>query len=63
MYGNRYRSRYEEVDKGLSDAEVQFFKGNYTSLRVYQLVVHILQNLTSTNISYHNQYEGQNNYS
>ena len=29
VYGNRYRSRYEEVDKGLSDAEVQFFKGNY----------------------------------
>ena len=29
IYGNRYRSKYEEVDKGLSDAEVQFFKGNY----------------------------------
>ena len=29
VYGNRYRFRYEEVDKGLSDAEVQFFKGNY----------------------------------
>ena len=29
VYGNRYRSSYEEVDKGLSDAEIQFFKGNY----------------------------------
>ena len=29
VYGNRYRSRYDEVDKGLFDAEIQFFKGNY----------------------------------
>ncbi|MBO5120895.1 MAG: septation ring formation regulator EzrA [Bacilli bacterium] len=29
VYGNRYRSYYEEVDKGLFDAEIQFFKGNY----------------------------------
>ena len=29
VYGNRYRSHYEEVDKGLFDAEIQFFKGNY----------------------------------
>ena len=29
VYGNRYRSHYAEVDKGLFDAEIQFFKGNY----------------------------------
>ena len=29
VYGNRYRSRYSEIDRGLSDAEKQFFKGNY----------------------------------
>ena len=29
VYGNRYRAHYEEVDKGLFDAEIQFFKGNY----------------------------------
>ena len=29
VYGNRYRSHYPEVDKGLDDAERQFFKGNY----------------------------------
>ena len=29
VYGNRYRSHYSEVDKGLNDAEKLFFKGNY----------------------------------
>ena len=29
VYGNRYRSHYSEVDKGLFDAEIEFFKGNY----------------------------------
>lgn len=29
VYGNRYRSYYNDVDKGLSDAEDKFFKGNY----------------------------------
>ncbi len=29
VYGNRYRAYYSEVDKGLMDAEKQFFKGNY----------------------------------
>lgn len=29
IYGNRYRSTYEEIDKSLMDAEIQFFKGNY----------------------------------
>ena len=28
VYGNRYRSHYSEVDKGLFDAEIEFFKGN-----------------------------------
>jgi len=31
VYGNRYRSNYAEVDKGLSDAESKFFKGEYKS--------------------------------
>ena len=31
VYGNRYRSNYIEVDKGLSDAENKFFKGEYKS--------------------------------
>ncbi len=29
VYGNRYRSAYDDVDLGLHDAEVQFMKGNY----------------------------------
>ena len=29
VYGNRYRSGIEEVDKELSDAEKMFYKGNY----------------------------------
>ena len=29
IYGNRYRDKFEEVDKGLIDAEKAFFKGNY----------------------------------
>lgn len=29
VYGNRYRSKYDEVDKGLIDAEKLFYKGDY----------------------------------
>ena len=29
VYGNRYRNKFEEVDKGLVDAEKAFYKGNY----------------------------------
>lgn len=29
VYGNRYRSKYEEIDKGLNDAEDLFYKGRY----------------------------------
>lgn len=29
VYGNRYRNYFEEVDKGLSDAEEYFYKGKY----------------------------------
>ena len=29
VYGNRYRSKFDEVDKGLIDAENAFYKGNY----------------------------------
>lgn len=29
VYGNRYRSKYSEIDKGLIDAEELFYKGKY----------------------------------
>ena len=29
VYGNRYRAYYDEIDRSLYDAEIQFFKGNY----------------------------------
>ena len=29
VYGNRYRNKFEEVDRGLNDAENAFYKGNY----------------------------------
>lgn len=29
VYGNRYRSKFSDVDKSLSDAEKEFYKGNY----------------------------------
>lgn len=29
VYGNRYREKFMEVDRGLSDAEKKFYKGNY----------------------------------
>ena len=29
VYGNRYRSKYKEIDKGLLDAEELFYKGKY----------------------------------
>jgi septation ring formation regulator EzrA len=29
VYGNRYRSKYAEIDKGLIDAEELFYKGKY----------------------------------
>ena len=29
VYGNRYRSKFEEVNQGLNDAEEYFYKGNY----------------------------------
>lgn len=29
VYGNRYRAYYAEVDRGLSDAESKFYKGDY----------------------------------
>lgn len=29
VYGNRYRSHYAEVNAGLADAEIQFYKGDY----------------------------------
>ena len=43
VYGNRYRNSFEEVDRGLTDAEELFYKGNYkaslnTSIRVTSLV-------------------------
>lgn len=43
VYGNRYRGKYDEVDCGLSDAEKDFYKGNYrealdTSIKVTSIV-------------------------
>ena len=29
VYGNRYRTMYEDVDKGLNYAELLFYKGDY----------------------------------
>ncbi len=29
VYGNRYRSSYKEIDKGITKAEMYFFNGNY----------------------------------
>ena len=29
VYGNRFRSSYENVDQGLNQAEIMFYKGNY----------------------------------
>ena len=29
VYANRYRSKYNEIDSGLNDAEKAFYKGNY----------------------------------
>ena len=29
VYGNRYREKFPEIDKGLNDAEKSFYKGNY----------------------------------
>ena len=29
VFGNRYRSKYNEIDKGLLDAEDLFYKGKY----------------------------------
>lgn len=43
VYGNRYRSKYDEIDQGLIDAENRFYKGNYkealdVSLKVTSIV-------------------------
>ena len=29
VYGNRYRSEYEEIDRGLNSAQILFYKGKY----------------------------------
>ena len=43
VFGNRYRANYDEVDSGLSDAEMLFFKGEYkkaldTSIKAVSVV-------------------------
>lgn len=43
VYGNRYRDAYPEIDAGLTQAEKEFFKGNYkksldTSIKTTKLV-------------------------
>ena len=43
VYGNRYRSKYNEIDKGLLDAEDLFYKGKYKdSLEVALKAVSII---------------------
>ena len=37
MYANRYRSKYDDIEQALHDAEKLFFKGNYKAS--YDLVV------------------------
>lgn len=37
MYANRYRSKYDDIEQALHDAEKLFFKGNYKES--YDLVV------------------------
>ena len=43
VFGNRYRANYDEVDSGLGDAEMLFFKGEYkkaldTSIKAVSIV-------------------------
>ena len=43
VFGNRYRANYDEVDSGLGDAELLFFKGEYkkaldTSIKAVSVV-------------------------
>ena len=43
VFGNRYRASYDEVDSGLGDAEMLFFKGEYkkaldTSIKAVSVV-------------------------
>lgn len=43
VYGNRYRSNMEEIDRGLTNAEMLFYKGNYkgaleTSINTIDLI-------------------------
>ena len=37
VYGNRYRSIYKDIDKGLVKAENEFFKGNYRNSLDYAI--------------------------
>lgn len=43
VYGNRFRSSYDNIDQGLNQAEILFYKGNYrrsleVSIRVIEVV-------------------------
>ena len=44
VYGNRFRSSYENVDQGLNQAEIMFHKGNYKrSLEISTKVIESIE--------------------
>jgi septation ring formation regulator len=43
VYGNRYRSTYEDVDKSLTLSEQLFYKGEYK--KSFELTINVLNKL------------------
>lgn len=43
IYGNRFRSSYENVDQGLNQAEIMFYKGNYA--RSLEISTNIIESI------------------
>ena len=44
IYGNRFRSSYENVDQSLNQAEILFYKGNYRrSLEISTKVIESIE--------------------
>ena len=40
VYGNRYRSSLDEIDKGLNNSQILFYKGKYQ--QSFELALHII---------------------